>query len=245
MDSLTNKLAAFIVDKGKHSEFVFNNGGDLTGKVQRVSRPCPVFGDPDGDVYYAVPADALVFSAGLVLQGHKVELLLCINPYDTLALALDNADMDYMIPEGEPVMFDVGVTPEHFRHNYRALYGFDGVALEVGVFNRVQKDRPSSMPVLEIDINYTKLRDVVYGVNVEKQTSDARDVGVSFVAVRTIGEGKPNPVFWMNGNYLQGASEEESNLIADLFAVVDAHLFERYGRGLLQQARGFCPHLLS
>ena len=63
--------------------------------------------------------------------------------------------------------------------------------------------------------------------------------------MRTIGEDKPNPVFWMNGNYLQGATEEESNLIADLFAVVDAHLFERYGRGLLQQARGFCPHLLS
>lgn len=241
MDALSNKFAAFIADRGKHSEFVFNNGVDRSKQLIKVSVSSY---DTENQDVYRVPADALIFSAGLVVNNRRVEMIMCVTDISHMTFAIDNSEVSYAIPANAPSVLEADVDSEHYRFSYRALFGFDGKMLFVNQFHMPNPSRMSS-PIVENN-SYSTLRDLIYGNNVDTQSKMMADVGVTFVAVRTVGEdGVPDPVSWLNGNFLPSAGEDIDDLFVSLNTIVNSHLFDRYSKSLLGKACGFCPHLLS
>jgi hypothetical protein len=117
---------------------------------------------------------------------------------------------------------------ERNRDNFRALFGFDGTVITREGCRAVN------------DRSLTQLSRVVY----ERNDVDITEYGALFVTARTLNtDGKPNPVFWLNGYMTDQAAEEDEKLFLTLRTLCDDHLQRRHTRYLLGRAAGFCPHL--
>lgn len=227
MDSLTNKLTAFIIDAGSHAEWIGHD--DDKPKLSR-----------KGIMSVVIEAKALVFSHGIHTQADSAtELITSFTPvdqYSNFNTALSES------PVSPSSLSPLRAVPPAsvFRNLYRTIFGFDGVECDR---EGVQADT--------VTLNNTCSR--LHSLLTEKTSDDIaltaalQNSGFLYTALRTIRiEGKssaPMPVFWANGHYTRNTTEEEEDAFKQIIVTCNSHLQTRYLNSLFDHTRGFCQHL--
>lgn len=231
MDPITNKLAAYIIDSGKHAEF---------------SSTYPSVNDdfyvtPEG-FNYIVHADTITFSAGIAIseeQGVELMISFAANKNFSSDMILHSAEKRKVFYEG--VKSVSKTSAEIFRETYQGIFGFDCVSYPATVFTKHESINSS----LFSDYSATRMRELL-----TEKTSDDSEInkamhaaGFMFVAVRNVINGEPQPVFWANGHYTKNATDEDQEALEKIIVVCNSHLQTRYLNSLFSRARGFCSHL--
>lgn len=234
MDPITNKLAAYIIDSGKHAEFssMYCSGDDGFSIEQ------------EGEFNYVVHADALTFSAGIAISEEQgVELMVSF----TAGHENKNFSSGLIQPSSESRSLFCSTTrslpktsAELFRETYRGIFGFDCITYAATTFLRRELSKST-------DYTARRLRELL----TEKISDDSEinsalyAAGFMFVALRNVISGEPQPVFWANGHYTKNATDEDQTTLEKIIVVCNSHLQTRYLNSLFSRARGFCPHLTA
>lgn len=234
MDITSNKIAAYILDNGKHAEWSRSEG-----------KPICIVRYQNGVI--TINADTLVFSIGMQTEHGAVELIVGIAPATELIFSLGNADCySYadMVKIHMPTSSDVAVTkPNSYRMVFKHIFGFDCTTTSIKTMRVPYFERMEDNQSLYItDKQSTRLKDIVYE-NDSDVSQDMANAGFSFVAARMVVDNIPQPVFWANGNYTHSSTEEDELAFQSINLVVNSYLQTRYLNSLLSPARGFCPHL--
>lgn len=237
MDITSNKIAAYILDKGKHSEW-----SRTDGKQPRIVRHT-------NDNVITIKADALVFSIGMQTEHGAVELILGITPVSRMTFSLGNADcysyafmVKVSMPESPSSSITTVPDPDAYRRVFKHIFGFDGLTTVVRLMDVKYFDRMDDDKLYVEDKQFNRLKDIVYGIDTEVSQAMSA-AGFSFVAARKVVDSEPQPVFWANGNYTTSSTAEDELAFNALNIAVNSHLQTRYLNALLSPALGFCPHL--
>jgi len=226
MDSLTNKLTAFIVDAGKHAEWLGYDNAKRT-----LSRK--------GILSVVVEASALVFSHGIRVQSDSaVELITAfiqVDQYSNFNTALSESPVSPASLSARRAVPSAST----FRSLYRTIFGFDGVECSEG---GVQVDTAEKSNTCE------RLHSLLTEKTEDTPLALAlKNSGFLYTAIRSVhieGESStPQPVFWANGHYTRNTTLDEEEAFKQVIVTCNSHLQTRYLNSLFDQTRGFCPHL--
>lgn len=261
MDVISNKIAAYVIDKGTHAEWSF---------VDHLGRPAV---SPDtkrivDTENVAVSANALIFSTGFQLKDDAgaVELIVIISPENQRLFSFDNADC-YTPAELRKIhsavknrVYDsIGEIPPagSFRAMYRHLFGFDArdTNLNVAVLkNRsvITLHMPADTVISDAeqtelysyDSSLLRLKAVLHEDDSEISQL-LLEAGIKVVAMRKVSpDSTPQPIFWANGHFTKNANADEEEYFNKAHLMANTHLQTRYLNTLLTPAGAFCQHLL-